>query len=143
MGYWEPSDSEDFDFIDLLHEIELALNGIEWIDLSCISNVICVPNLIRKMTYLYMDAIRNREWQSSSLRTLLLCANTSANVDKGNMRGNDLNTRMSSKVKDYYCKIHQEVMNFIDQFQKWKLLTEKDTDNPDDMNDAFFSSKTS
>ena len=33
----------------LLEEIECAFDGIEWIDMSVISSVICVPNLLHKM----------------------------------------------------------------------------------------------
>ena len=57
-----------------MEEIECAFDGIEWIDMSVISSVICVPNLLHKINCLHDNTIRNRKWQAGALRAMISCA---------------------------------------------------------------------
>jgi len=131
-------DDKDYDFIDLMEEIECAFDGIEWIDMSVISSVICVPNLLHKMNCLYDNTIRNRKWQAGALRAMISCAKNRLDENMRQYFQDKQWSLDSQTIRDYYCQIHDEVMHFIDEFQKWKIQKEiQDTENPK----KYFSSK--
>ena len=122
-----------------MDEIECAFEGIEYIDMSRISSVVCIPNLVHKLSCLYRNTIRERQWLENTLKAMISCAKN--RLDE-NMRQYFQDKRLlldNQTIRDYYCQILDEVMTFIDEFQKWKIQKEaQNTETPK----KYFSSKS-
>ena len=101
--------------------------------------MLCIPNLVHKLTCLHRNTLRERKWLENTLKAMISCAKN--RLDE-NMRQYFQDKRLlldNQTIRDYYCQIHDEVMNFIDEFHKWKIQKEaQNTENPK----KYFSSKS-